>query len=260
MEQKYETISELMKAWMDRHHKNGYKHFIYDGIVQEELFAGLPLRICYVLKECYLSESKKQDDVQDSIAYHNDPNNYKVGSHHWVKYINEDDGDYTYDLIKNIDNEPNWYMWHRVEHLTKILWEAYLSQEETDDIQTRKYNNRISVVDLKKSNGKGESDYKDILKYVSEDLDLLLQEMEIINANVIFFGGTFEISKQAGLISEAELELLDTFDVSTGFRAAYAYKDKILIDAYHPTARGISYEKNDEVIPYFADIFKNRVK
>lgn len=259
---RFENISELMNEWKDRHRQKKYSRFVYDGIVNEDIFSKLPLRICYVLKECYITESddpNKQNDIRDSILYHKDPSNYKVGSHHWIKYINEEDGDYTYDLVKNIDLESNWYMWHRVEHLTNILWKAYLDQRIKDEPKTKKYNNRIAVIDLKKSKGNSKSDYHDILKYASEDQELLLQEMELINANVFFFGGTFEISKEAGLINKTELELLKEFDVRTGFRAAYVYRDAVLIDAYHPAYPGISYEKNDEVMPDFIEIFRTRI-
>ena len=81
----------------------------------------------------------------------------------------------------------------------------------------------------------------------------------MINPNVIYFGNTLDICFHAGLIDKTKMEKLVELDVSTGFRGVYAYGGLLLVDAYHPTARGISYEDNNEVIPIFSEIFKNRI-
>lgn len=259
--QHYTSIDDLMSNWKMIHQRAGWPSFIIDGIVSKNIYHGLNLRICYILKECYLSDSEQQNDVRDSIEYRKNPESYPIGTHRWIKYITPNGLDFEYDLAENLKKEPNWYMWHKVEKMTEYIWDGFAPNHNLSDMgldrinQTDykksngeektdyKYTQTISVVNIKKSNGKPKSDLADILYYAKEDKNLILNEISLINPNVIVMGGTMEICRAAGLIDNEQLKEIAQFESRCPFKKAYEYNGIIIIEAIHPAFPYLSYKK-----------------
>lgn len=229
-----ENLSLLMNKWKCTHQENGYTHFIYDGVVDAERYLSSPLKVCFLLKECYLTETDVQNDVKDY-------ENYLLSgtypeNHHWIKHIRRDGDDYTYSLVNNLRDDAPWYMWNRVKVMADTIFHgAQIEMENQSPLHS------IAVVDIKKSNGLPSSDFEDILRYAKEDRELIEQELLLLDSKVIVCGGTLDICLASGLIPRNELKEICAFAPRSGLRKAYQWESRIILDTWHPSAR-FNYE------------------
>lgn len=232
----YDNIIDLMMAWMEKHKQKGYRNFIIDGFVDETAYNKSPLKICFLLEESYITETEEQNDIEDAKKYI-ETGIVEVPSHHWVKYIMPRESDCYYDLTENLKSEDPWFMWNTVKWISDIIYRYAGLSTDNSLLCT-------AVVNLKKSDGKNESDlYGDIIDYVREDLDLIHNELKILNPDIIICGKTYDFCKDTMVLSPGEHEHICSFDTKSGLYDAYLWNGIIVISMYHPSAPRLSRDK-----------------
>lgn len=112
----------------------------------------------------------------------------------------------------------------------KVLWNYipnYWEKPEIVDIL-----NKIVYLNIKKTAGVSVAKHKELIYSYNKNKDIFLKQLEIYNPNIIICGNTFQYI-------EADLNLegykIKKFEGSN--LCAYLGKNKIYIDAYHPSAR-----------------------
>ena len=247
-----ESLNGCMSAMKATHQEKGYKRFIYDGVVDAERYIAAPIKVCFLLKECYVSVTAAQNDIKDhkewliTGEYPHD--------HHWVKYIcdpNEDDDDCTYSLVDNLRQEAPWSkMWNAVTHITDVIFNsAGIDVSHSAAIQ------HIAVVNLKKSNGAPTSTDKDIIHYAEDDRPYLLEELKLLAPDIIVCGGTFDLCKAAGVFPD-DLRRICTYKSRSGLRAAWRWGEIIILDTWHPSAPGLGYDRFTSAYQQHADLIR----
>lgn len=194
-----EELNELQDIWKKKHLNKGYSRFIYDGIVDADIWNSQETpKICYFLKE----------------AYSSDPDGY-----HMDKWLAE--------------NREPWKMWKKVAVWTKAIHCAFIGWQPFDSgVVSREAPaliHSIAAVNIKKSNGGSVSDYEDIWKYAREDKEEIYRELEIISPEIILCGYTLGCFKS---IVGDEFVDMNTVDSMFGL-----WKDTLVIDYYHPACR-----------------------
>jgi len=190
-------MESLFQEWEAAHKRKGYERFIRDGIVSLEDWYGQPTpKICYLLKE----------------AYSNDAG---------------------YDLAKKLKNDNPWQMWKKVAVWTEAIFQAFGDGKEYDQerIQAniRRNTNRIAVINVKKSNGQSESDYKELEDCAIEDRDFLCRELDIVNPDIIVCGYTSHCLR--AILGN------DWKNNKTAMTLFGEWNGKLVIDYYHPASQ-----------------------
>lgn len=247
-----ESLNKCLNTIKAMHQEKGYKRFIFDGVVNAEKYAASPVKVCFLLKECYVSVSDKQNDIRDhkewliTGEYPRD--------HHWVKYIcdpNEDNDDCTYSLVDNLRQEAPWAkMWNAVTHMASVI----LGAEEAG-VSPSHAVQHIAVVNLKKSNGISTSTEKDIIGYAKDDREYLLEELALLAPDIIVCGGTFDLCKAAHIFPD-DLRLICTYKKRSGLRAAWRWGKAIILDTWHPSAPGLGYDRFTSAYQQHADLLR----
>ena len=152
------ALDNLFKEWEYAHKRMGYERFIRDGIVSpKDWYEQSTPKICYLLKEAYTKGEG-------------------------------------FNLAKALHDEDPWGMWKKVAVWTEAIFQAFgnCCEYNQESITENSYDNmyRIAVINVKKSNGRHKSDYKDIGDYALADRDFLRKEIEIINPDIIVCGYT----------------------------------------------------------------------
>lgn len=180
----------LMKKWIERHRcgRNNFG-FVKDGIINPEIWFDRDgkERILFILKEAYEKDVEKHIwDLPSWIrgtkcmdSCNKDCKGcFRAGNAYtrlaeWVWGIDE----FCKTRNKKFDNtlgvmpyKRSVYKKKRVEMLCKA-----------------------SIVNIKKSDGEKLSSYKNLMTYVENDADLLVEQIAIINPTVIICGGTFDL-------------------------------------------------------------------
>lgn len=188
-------LDELFDLWENRHLSGNYHHFIRDGIVDESWWLQeqrVP-KICFFLKEARTQEKH-------------------------------------YDLTDDLRAREPWRLWQRVAIWTQAIQAAFSCERAYDDeklkLKSHTAIKQISVVNVKKSDGKNTSNDKDLLDFAERDKDLLKQELELINPDIIVCGYTYQF---LSMVLDDELEAGKRQDTMYCF-----WKDKLIIDYYHP--------------------------
>ena len=241
--QKVSSLSCLMELWKRWDISQGKKRFIYDGIVNPAVYDACPLKVCFLMEECYFEESD----------FDSDPTGI---SHHWNKYISINGNHYSYDLVANLREERPWYMYHRVAYITKtILKELEAAYSNEAPLQS------IAVLNMKKSDGVCPSDLAEIKSIVSQDRELIQKELELLDPDVIVCGRITDICLQEKLFDTlGDIKEICSFKTNSGFQKAYRCGNKIIFDMWHPSAPRLSYEKMSaafaEKLPIIVPIFE----
>ena len=185
-----------MNKWKKKYQQNGYQRFIDDGIVCVEKWENqLSPRVCFFLKEAYTSNENG------------------------------------YNLTEELHNASNpWTMWKKIAIWTQAIHNAFDNKREYNDKDLRANEkeiiDRISVVNVKKSNGQHSSDYDDLKKYAEEDKAEIKKELEIIQPDIIVCGNNFSLLK---IVLGEELKDNDTWNSMIAM-----WNDTLVIDYYHP--------------------------
>ena len=192
----------------------------FDGVVDEEAYTASAIRTVFLMKEVNGQEIEKKDG---QII---------------VKQI-EQDWDYTEWLNKQAhdDSEQFYKTWPNI-----CLWTELLRNENTmymdcmnaygafDSMHLRKNLAEIAVINVKKTPGKGSSDYEELRKAAEhpENAALIRSEIDILNPNLIICGGTFEFAKKIFQVQQEEI---------MGLRSGAFYfrkDDRVYLEFVHP--------------------------
>ena len=244
---KCKTVNELMNLWRMHDTSHNLKNFIYDGIIDETTYEASPLKICFLLEECYL--------VPDE--YNRNPT--KKDFYKYISVIDNDD--YTFDLTKALKNCAPWYMWNIVKEISKMILEN--AGIVYDDPMKH-----ISIVNIKKSEGESSSSLSQI-KYIEKAYkDFIIKELEMVNPDIIVCGRVFDIVKESSLsVFGNYKKLCDDYSKNSGLKGSYLYDaNKLVIDMWHPSSPRLGYkkmnaaykEKLPSIIPVLENILKNK--
>ncbi len=199
------SIHDLFDAWKNKSNSYGIDHknnkFIPDGIVDPSSWGiNGSKKILFILKEAY------GDDWGDST------------------------------LTSWLHTYPKRRIWDRVARVVYGIqntnesqiqrYKAVLSEDEF-----RTAINQIAVLNLKKSNGKNQSDSEEIAEYAAFDRDEIKRELNLIDADIIVCGNTFQI-----LCEEVFQQTIPSKDKCDNwyYHINIGEKEKLFIDYYHP--------------------------
>lgn len=157
-----QTVTENLKEWHNHHLSKGLEKFVYDGIVNETLWKTTKPKICFFLKEAYLKEDEKSANLCE-----------------W--------------LSKN----DIWRMWWVVSDWIYAIEKTTPQSIPVFDIKeldnTENANQRVrssAIINIKKSNGKSNSNYDDLLSFAKNDSNFIRKQFNDINPDVIVCGNT----------------------------------------------------------------------
>ncbi len=207
-------LQELFAEWKEKD-KHAGQIFNYDGIVCKEAWDLQEKKILFLLKE----------------AYHDDG-----------KFISENQK-HEYDLAYDLcENGPWNNIWHRVAEWAYGIIETTSSEiapyKKLDESQANFYLKQIAVMNIKKSGGKSNSEDKDLMQYAEMDAYEILKEIELINPDIIICCYTigYLISALEKLDQDPSIVLIDKKEHPSD-NYHYKWKNRIVIDYYHPAAR-----------------------
>lgn len=192
---------ELFDEWRQEELHKG-KVFNRDGIVNPYKWFESERRVMFLLKE----------------AYHGATYEY-----------NE------YDLAEDLYKNGPWdkdNIWNRVAE-----WANGLIKCEKDYLppyrglskeKANKIIQKIAVVNIKKSDGKPNSEWEEIEKYADDDKEKLYKQIELIDPTIIVCGFTFGALKK--VISESEIK----HAVEEKKNGIFTWGNRVIIDYYHP--------------------------
>ena len=150
-------MQSIFEAYEEKY-RNRTSCLIQDGIVDPDHYAG----ILFLLKEAYSREPGRR----------------------------------TWDLCGHLADYGPWKMWHRVAKWTDGLLnttadhlEPYCKDMEYD--RANALLRKIAVVNVKKVDGKPESDGEDLERFAREDADLLRRQIREAKPRIIVCGNTF---------------------------------------------------------------------
>jgi len=190
--------------------------FVSDGIVNVTEYLKAPIKILWILKEANSSEDNSLDDMRPCLKE-------------------------LYDNNNNIDRD--WgRTWQKVAYCTYGIFE-HLKFEDIPEMQGNarevlKYMPSIAHINVKKYAGGSSADDKKIQSFYNTYKDFLHEQIEIINPDILIFGSTFGYFAE---YFESKEKIQERIPV-------YQYKDKLLIDTYHPNARIKQDEYCNEII------------
>ena len=148
--------------WKKREiHKN--KFFIADGAVDIDTWRDQKIKILFLMKEAYGNNDSLTNCLLRAIEKR---------------------------TFGNASTFPNLIRW--LNAIKKSNQGDRVDYDKDKDVVATDIL-RISVVNLKKSNGKSISDDKDLMKYVESDWDLLEQQIISLNPDFIICCGTFNL-------------------------------------------------------------------
>ena len=229
---KYHTGHQaLMQEWKEKClEQGGYKYFTEDGIVNPEVWFGLPegKRVVFLLKEAYTSEKEPSDwneakwlngeKCRESCPYDNCSKRCRVRGNSFNRIA-----EWMYCITELPDNKSSCVNMASEELLDQIYWLGVY-----DKSKSRKYNNaayyvkrasllkRAAVVNLKKADGEKNSQKKSMEENADVFGKLLFRQLELIQPYYVVCGGTMNY-----LSEEIKKELAAKYQV---------------IDAPHPNA------------------------
>ena len=156
------NITELQKQWQKEHQEKGLGKFIFDGIVNENLWAVSDKKILFLLKEAYLKGKETEGNL--------------------CKWFNEG---------------PIWKIWwvvsdwiYALQNVTLENIPAYYDFNYNDSEESTKRVRSSAVVNLKKSEGKSNTDFDNLMKFVENDKEYIKAQILEINPDIIVCGNT----------------------------------------------------------------------
>ena len=187
MENREQLHRELLQEWKT---SKGYTEFCNDGILIEKEYDKSTPKILFLLKETH-----------DSFV--------NIGGH------------------VGIPNNTNKIFWRMINIWLYVITETWNERipdfEKVSIIKEREVNS-IAMVNVKKNaNGTSKSYRKDILSYAIADKEFLVRQIELINPDVIYCGGTLE-------------SFMKLFEYETINRHIYTSNKRLIISHHHPSS------------------------
>ena len=198
-----DQLEQLYKVWETK-----YSTFIRGGIVNEDDYLNSNPKVLFLLKEV-----NSNDNGWSLVDLINDQTNDENISKDRFLDIWETVGYWSCCLIGGC--QPYVNMKHAAN-------DSFCRSGLNDGLKS------IATTNLKKSCGKGTSNYDEILEYAVRDKDLLLQEIDIMNPEIVICGGTFSII--------SEMFGFECHECRTGAKFA-CFRERVYIEMPHPKAR-----------------------
>lgn len=200
-------LDALMTEWASSHRQRGWKTFISDGFVDEELYLQSSPKICFFLKEAY----------------------------------SKDEGD-DWNLTAWLSGGAMTRMWGSVAEWTYGIRGTTIShipaKPSLSDAQKTALLKTISVMNVKKSNGSVQSNYADLLQYAQSDQHYLRRELELLNPDVIVCGNNSSLLRLlygSSVLPKNKVDGDGLIDYDFMSRNGYVLMgEKIILDYYHP--------------------------
>lgn len=211
-------MDKLFEEWQERHFKKGNDFFNQDGIVNYNVWEQQTTkRICFFLKEAHQRD-------------------YHIWSlTEWL--CNENGGA---GAVQK--------MWHTVAEFTYGLLNTtansippYADAKALSESEKSALLQKIAIVNVKKSEGKSNSKWADLIDYAKNDADLIRRELDIIDPDIIVCGNNSSLlrivygaevdSKNKVLHNGRIDENLYNFMDENGY---VWLEDKLIIDFWHP--------------------------
>jgi len=210
---------ELFDLWKKKYLNKEFNHielphdfdvennFVYDGILDFDIFEQQHPKILFLLKETFGGFTNISGKMYINEGSSNDfwPNVAR-----WKIALKE--------IYKKPDEKPDFYSYGEL-------------------IKRYGYIDDIALVNIKKIdlNLRG-SNNKDIDKFAKEDKDFLKKQIEIINPHIIFCGGTFD-SYEIMYDYEQMTEIQRISFVKSGKtykESCFLHNNRLVIDYFHP--------------------------
>ena len=194
-----EEKEKLFAEWKER--TKAETPFITDGVMNPELWFSQKVRPLFLLKEAYGGEND-WDLVADHV----------------------------------MSNEDIRKIWKRVSLWAKGIFgtdrfhmERYMPNDEEFNEFGNKYLSKIAAVNIKKYDGKEESDCNDILSYAEKDADFLKRQIELCDPTIIVCGYT-----AASLDKIFGIEVRKETNEKLYYHMKINNHDVLVIDYWHP--------------------------
>ncbi len=210
-------MEKLFEEWQKRHFDIGNEYFNRDGIVNDIVWSQQRVKICFFLKEAY-----QEDEHIWDLAKWLRKENGKDGA---VKKMWNTVAEFTYGLLNTTKTSIPSYTEAKV--LTK--------SDKSNLLQ------KIAVVNVKKSAGKSESEWADLIGYAQNDADLLRKEIDLIAPDIIVCGNNSSllrivygasVDSKNNVLHDGEMnEHTYTLMNKNGY---VWFDDKLIIDFWHP--------------------------
>lgn len=220
------SAKDLFSQWSSRENHIG-SVFNCDGVVDETVWekqSNQP-RILFVLKE----------------AWHKKPIEEPI-----------------YDLTIDLKENGPWGLWHRIAEWTRgIILTAqgeYAPYCRLSKDEANSYLRKIAVINVKKSHGESSSKYDDIMRFAEEDADLLYEQIKMINPDIIVCGYTFDFLNK--ILERNGEQIIDKTKENHCDNWHYKWKDRIVLDYYHPAMQAPSLLLYYGVVGCFKDAIK----
>ena len=177
--------------------------FIRDGILDVEKYKAAPVKILWILKEANSSDDEIGDMRPCLTSLHSK------------------------DDVNRID--PVWgKTWTPVAYSTYGIFEKMnwrdIPDIKSDAQEVLKHMPYIAHINVKKIAGESKADDKEMSMFFDQYKALIYEQIEIINPDVIIFGGTFH---------HFENYFIDRVKIQE-WPPVYQSQDKLLIDTCHP--------------------------
>ena len=202
------SFDHLMAEWKAAHRQRGFKTFIYDGAVNYERYENTSPRICFFLKEAYSQENSSDWNLTQRL------------SEGFMTRMWGNVAEWTYGIINTT--------------ITALPQKQHLSAKQKAELLQK-----IAVVNIKKSDGKKQSNYEDLLACTVADQLFLQQELQILNPDVIVCGYNSSLLR---FLYGADLQEDGTISGDSGQIPYHFMREKgftvvggqIILDFYHP--------------------------
>ena len=191
--------------------------FVRDGIVDVAKYLKAPIKILWILKE---ANSPKNDlpDMRPNLA----------------------------SLIGEIPNiiDPKWAKtWRPIVRCVYGIFEnkgfEYIKTMD-DEVEIVEYMKKVAHINVKKYAGGSKAQETEMKNFYKKYKDFLHEQIEIINPDVLIFGGTFHYFDEDYFAGKNQIKT---------WRPIFQWKNKLLIDTFHPVQSQISAEEYcDEII------------
>lgn len=203
----------------------------YDGIIDEATFEKNNPRIIFLLKETNGNDSSgKQPKKLDDWDYRS-----------WLQYQqaygepNETLG--SNNLYKTFINICMWIdVFYNIVEDKSISYTDYIRQGYMEKEKLRKNLLKTAIVNLKKTWGKGTTNWRNLNEYLENETvkSVLKKQIDIINSNYVVCGGreVFDFAKQ--IFNGEEQTLLISNELNINY---FKTDNNVVLNFYHPACR-----------------------
>lgn len=198
-------LDDLFAEWEERHKFRSEEGFIRDGIFDGEKWFSSQRKILFVLKEAY---NEKEHKIKNVCEY-----------------------------VRDVKKGPFKKTWWTV---TNWAYAAQHTSENTSPDFPSKEKRREGLlssagVNIKKSDGRGTSDLKDIAGYAERDGDLIRREIKLLDPDIVICGNTWDVIKN---------NVWNHEDIKPLFERIFLIGRAHYLDLWHPANTRVGKLKN----------------